>query len=84
LSSPTNRTSVLSAKKATPIPVQAGLGSLFLPVIQLAQSLGNACAAAVFATFSRRLAVFSKNHPDIGPNNRETGSHMTAHTTTQS
>ena len=40
--------------------------SLFLPVIQIGGTLGNACAAVVFDVFGGRLAVFFENHPDIG------------------
>jgi hypothetical protein len=58
--------------------------SLFFPDIELSRYLGNACAAALFDILGRRIAVFFEKDPDIGPNNRETGSYLTAHTTIQS
>jgi hypothetical protein len=67
-----------------PLGVRAVGRSLFLPDIELARSSRNARAAGIFGLFRRHLAVIFGIHPDIGANNRETGSHMTAHTTTQS
>jgi hypothetical protein len=58
--------------------------SLFLSVIGFAEYSENACAAGVFRILGGRLAVFFENHPDIGPNIRETGSQLTASTASKS
>jgi len=58
--------------------------SLFFPDIELSRYSTNASAAALFDIPGGWIAVFFEKDPDIGTNNRETGSQVTAHTTIQS
>jgi hypothetical protein len=52
------------AKCSLAAPAEAR--SLFLPDIELTEYWRNACAAALFRSFGRRIAVIFEKDPDIG------------------